>query len=235
MTGGYTFDDADMSTINGIGGTLTSTGKFEGHLERIRVAGVTSAPDFHLEMTKQPVRLEHDVPRHGGRHERRHLSGEGGRRLGESKIHATGSVVGAPKVKGRSVLLDVHIEDGRLEDVLRLAVKGNARRCRRRLALRSAFELPPGEAGRARAAAAQGHVHHQTRAVHERHSAGQDRQPEPPRARRTHQHQRAERDVLVRRRVFARRRRAAAAAVSVRRPGLHGGPERHVRGSKARR
>ena len=135
-----------MSTINGIGGTLTSTGKFEGHLERIRVAGVTSVPDFHLEMTKQPVPLEAKF--------RATVDGTSGdtyleevlATLGTSKIRATGSVAGAPKVKGRSVLLDVHIDEGQLQDVLRLAVKGERPPLLGRLGLRSAFELPPGEA-----------------------------------------------------------------------------------------
>jgi hypothetical protein len=146
LTGGYTFERADLSTINGIGGTLTSTGKFEGHLERIRVTGVTSAPDFQLEMTKQPVKLNTTF--------RATVDGTSGdtylemvdATLGESKIHATGSVAGAPKAKGRSVLLDVHVDDGRLEDVLRLAVKGQHPPLSGVLALRSAFELPPGEA-----------------------------------------------------------------------------------------
>jgi hypothetical protein len=145
VSGGYTFDDADMSTIKGIGGTLDSTGKFEGHLERIGVVGVASVPDFQLQLTRQPVKLE----------TRFHATVDGTTGdtyleqvdavLGASKIKATGSVAGAPKAKGRSVLLDVQIQQGRLEDVLRLAVKGARPPMRGTLTLRSGFELPPGE------------------------------------------------------------------------------------------
>ena len=145
VSGGYTFDDADMSTIKGIGGRLNSTGKFDGHLERIRVIGVVSVPDFQLELTKQPVKLETRF--------RATVDGTSGDTyldqvdsvLGSSKIHANGSVTGEPKAKGRTVVLDVQVEQGRLEDMLRLAVKGARPPLRGALTLRSAFELPPGE------------------------------------------------------------------------------------------
>jgi hypothetical protein len=145
VSGGYTFEDADMTTINGIGGRLASTGKFDGHLERIGVIGVASVPDFQLEMTKQAVKLETRF--------RATVDGTTGDTyldqvdavLGTSKIKATGSVAGAPGAKGRSVLLDVEVQQGRLEDLLRLAVKGPRPPMRGALTLRSAFDLPPGE------------------------------------------------------------------------------------------
>ena len=95
VSGGYTFENADMSTIKGIGGRLNSTGKFDGHLERIRVVGVVSVPDFQLELTKQPVKLETRF--------RATVDGTSGDTyldqvdsvLGSSKIHANGSVTGA--------------------------------------------------------------------------------------------------------------------------------------------
>jgi hypothetical protein len=55
-------------------------------------------------------------------------------------------VVGVRKAKGRSVLLDVQVQQGRLEDLLRLAVKGSQPALLGELTLRSGFELPPGEA-----------------------------------------------------------------------------------------
>jgi len=144
VSGGYTFENADMSTIKGIGGRLNSTGKFDGQLERIRVVGVVSVPDFQLALTKQPVKLE---TRFGAT-----VDGTSGDTyldrvdsvLGSSKIHANGSVTGA-KGKGRTIVLDVQVEQGRLEDVLRLAVKGARPPLRGALTLRSSFELPPGE------------------------------------------------------------------------------------------
>ena len=48
----------DSSTIKGIGGTLDSTGSFEGVLERISVNGTTTTPDFQLDLAQQPINLD---------------------------------------------------------------------------------------------------------------------------------------------------------------------------------
>ena len=45
----------------------------------------------------------------------------------QTAITAKGAVTGTKGVKGRTVKLNVHIDDGRIEDLLRLAVKGDRR------------------------------------------------------------------------------------------------------------
>ena len=57
LAGRYTFDDADLDTIKGIGGILDSTGDFSGQLNRIAVKGQTSTPDFHIDISGQPIPL----------------------------------------------------------------------------------------------------------------------------------------------------------------------------------
>src|SRR6202789_530265 len=42
----FTFDDADMGTIKGLKGTLSSSGKFSGPLDFLNVEGSTDIPDF---------------------------------------------------------------------------------------------------------------------------------------------------------------------------------------------
>ena len=49
--------DADLSTINGIGGTLDSTGRFSGPLTAITAAGHATVPDFSLDLGGKPVPL----------------------------------------------------------------------------------------------------------------------------------------------------------------------------------
>ncbi len=56
LTGRYTFDNADLSTIKGIGGILTSTGTFGGQLDRIGVSGETRTPDFRVNVAGNPWR-----------------------------------------------------------------------------------------------------------------------------------------------------------------------------------
>jgi hypothetical protein len=113
-----------MDTIDGLGGMLSSRGSYRGVLERIEVAGDTETPDFSLDIAGQPVSL---VTRFDAV-----VDGTNGdtylervdARLAESHIHAKGAVVRSRDVKGRHVALDITIDDARIEDLLRLAVKG---------------------------------------------------------------------------------------------------------------
>src|SRR6266550_5543826 len=57
VTGHYTFDHAELNTIKGIGGILSSVGDFKGQLVRIVVDGATETPDFSLDTTNHPVPL----------------------------------------------------------------------------------------------------------------------------------------------------------------------------------
>ena len=58
LSGDYEFTNARLDTIKGIGGTLNSTGSFEGVLERISVKGTTTTPDFQLDLARQPLNLD---------------------------------------------------------------------------------------------------------------------------------------------------------------------------------
>src|SRR6185295_6543101 len=50
LAGRYTFSKADLATINGIGGTLTSGGDFHGTLAAVSVRGTAQIPDFSLDL-----------------------------------------------------------------------------------------------------------------------------------------------------------------------------------------
>jgi len=140
----YQFSNADLGVFDGIQGTLESTGAFKGVLERIVVDGRASVPAFALSDVKQPVRLEttfHSI-----------VDGTSGDTLLEpvdgtflqTKIHATGGVVEREGEKGRTVTLDVVMNEARLEDVLRLAVKSREPPMIGALKLTAALAIPPG-------------------------------------------------------------------------------------------
>ena len=57
LDGSYEFTHADLSSIHGIGGMLSSTGRFEGTLGNIAVEGVTDTPDFRLDVSDHPLPL----------------------------------------------------------------------------------------------------------------------------------------------------------------------------------
>jgi AsmA-like C-terminal region len=145
VSGRYSFNHADLSSIDGIGGILSSTGTFAGLLSRIDVQGHTSTPDFRLDVGGQPVALEttfHTV-----------VDGTNGNTylrkvdatLGSTAIETTGEVTSQPNVKGRTVKIDMIVRDGRLQDLLQLAVRARKPVMLARIGLQATMTLPPGK------------------------------------------------------------------------------------------
>ena len=122
VTGHYTFDNADLNPIKGIGGILSSVGDFTGQLDRIEVHGTTETPDFKLDTANRPVPLHTEFEAV--------VDGTTGdtylhnvkARLGSSNMTASGQVVNV-KGKGHIVDVDVDVPNGRIQDFLDLAVK----------------------------------------------------------------------------------------------------------------
>jgi hypothetical protein len=144
LAGQYTFTRADLGAINGIAGTLSSVGTYDGVLQRIAVEGQTETPDFSLDLAGQPVPLVTKF--------RAIVDGTNGdtwlerveARIAESTVVASGAVVRAEDVKGRGVVLDVRLDAARIEDLLRLAVKGDQPPLVGRVDMTTSFLLPAG-------------------------------------------------------------------------------------------
>jgi hypothetical protein len=145
LAASYRFENADLGVFDGIAGILSSSGAFKGVLERIEVDGTTSMPAFALADVGNGMRLEtrfHSI-----------VDGTNGNTLlqpveatlGATKIHAAGGVVEREGEDGRTVELDVVIDAGRLEDILRLAVKGPQPPMTGVMKLTTKFLLPPGD------------------------------------------------------------------------------------------
>ena len=144
LGGTYSFQKADLGTIKGIGGILNSTGAFEGELGRIAVKGETHTPDFHVDISGQPVALDTTFEAVvDGTDGDTYLNMVNARFL-QTALTAKGAVTGTKGVKGRWVKLDVQIQDGRIEDLLRLAMKGEPLLVGK-VALHTDFDLPPGD------------------------------------------------------------------------------------------
>src|ERR1700722_7786384 len=122
VTGHYTFDHADLNTIKGIGGILSSVGEFMGQLDDIVVDGTTETPDFSLDTAN------HAMPLHTKFYAI--VDGTNGdtylqpveARLGESDFSCQGAVINV-KGKGHIIDLDVTVPNGRIQDFLQLGVK----------------------------------------------------------------------------------------------------------------
>ena len=146
IQGKYAFDNVDLSTIKGIAGMLASTGEFGGPLGRIDVKGETRTPDFRLNLARNAMplttRFQAVVDGTDGDTYLKAVDAQ----LRRTAILASGAITGTPGVKGRTVRLHVKIADGRIEDLLHLAVKGAEPMLTGKLALHADFVLPPGKA-----------------------------------------------------------------------------------------
>lgn len=145
LGGTYTLSDADMSVFGGIGGRLTSSGRFTGVLESIAVTGEATIPDFLVDVGGHPMRLETTFEtRVDGTSGNTYLDRVSSR-LGESPIEATGEVAGTREDDGKTVRLDVTAAGARLEDFIYLVVTADESPMFGTIDLETTLELPPGD------------------------------------------------------------------------------------------
>ena len=125
VAGAYLFKDADLGVFRGIAGILSSQGNYQGVLEKIAVNGTTDIPDFRVARAGHPLDLStkfdatvdgtdgntylHPVEAH----------------FGKTTLIAQGKVERLQGKPGRDITLDVTADNGRIEDLLQLAVKAN--------------------------------------------------------------------------------------------------------------
>jgi hypothetical protein len=144
VRGKYSFSNANLGSIKGIGGILSSTGVYAGTLDNIVVDGQTDTPDFRVK-TGQAVPLHTTF--------RAIVDGTNGdtylqpvdATLLHSHILAQGKVVRIPGVKGHHIVLDVVVDHARIDDLLRVGVKTNPPIMTGGVHLKTKFDLPPGE------------------------------------------------------------------------------------------
>jgi hypothetical protein len=144
VAGKYTFDNADLGTIKGIGGILSSVGEFSGQLNRITVDGTTETPDFALDTANHPVPL----------HTKFHaiVDGTSGdtylqpveARLQQSEFSCVGAIINI-KGQGHIIDLDANVPDGRIQDFLELAIKAKPVLMTGRLNMKTKLHIRPGD------------------------------------------------------------------------------------------
>lgn len=141
--GDYSFTHADLSTLKGIGGILSSKGHYAGTLANITVDGETDTPDFKVDTGGHPMPLHtafHAIV--DGMNGDTHLRPVNAQ-LAHSHIVAVGDIVRAPQ-GGHNITLDVTVDPARLEDLLRLGVKTDPPIMRGAVKLQTDLSLPPG-------------------------------------------------------------------------------------------
>jgi hypothetical protein len=144
LDGSYEFTHADLSSIHGIGGTLSSTGKFAGTLGNIAVEGVADTPDFRLDVSDHalPLHTEFRAVVDGTTGDTRLEAVKA--RVGQSELTASGAVTRSATAPGHDANLHLVMERGRIEDMLTLGLKANPTLMRGALGLNAHIEIPPG-------------------------------------------------------------------------------------------
>ena len=146
VRGKYSFSNADLSTIKGIAGILSSTGEYAGTLGNIVVDGTTDTPDFRIAISGHPVPLHtefHAI-----------VDGTSGDTYLEpvkamilhSPLVAKGSVLRVRNPNGHRVVLDVAVDGARIDDLLKLGVRTDPPVMTGAAELKTKLDLSPGDA-----------------------------------------------------------------------------------------
>jgi hypothetical protein len=145
VSGTYRFDKADLGTIKGIGGILSSDGRFDGVLEQILVEGKTDTPDFSLDTARHAMPLTTEFKACVDGTDGDTYLDEVKARLRRSPILAKGKIEGHVGVDGRTVTLETRVDGGRIDDFLQLAVKADPPILRGLVSVTSTVRIPPGK------------------------------------------------------------------------------------------
>jgi uncharacterized protein involved in outer membrane biogenesis len=144
--GRYTFQNADLGTLKGLRGILSSKGQFSGPLDYLAVSGYTDTPDFGLRTGGQPVALHTDFSAL--------VNGTNGDVVLKSVVakflHTTlavnGKIVDVSKeIKGRTIFLNASSENARIDDLLRLVVNSDGPLMTGSANLKATIDIPEGE------------------------------------------------------------------------------------------
>lgn len=142
VAGKYTFSNANLATIRGISGILSSSGSFVGVLDYIQVRGETETPDFEVNISKHRVPLSTTFSAV--------VDGMNGNtilktiqvKLIQSNLEVKGDVAKGPRQPGRAVKLSVVANSARIQDLLQVAVDSKRPFLTGTVSLKSQFVIP---------------------------------------------------------------------------------------------
>ena len=144
ISGIYSFWDADLGVFGGIGGTLSSDGKFQGTLGKIAVEGKTKTPNFVVRGGTHQVPL--------GSEFRAVVDASNGdvalnqvwAQLGHTLIVSDGSVAGRENERGKTTALNIAVRSGRIQDLLLMFVSEAKAPLKGVVSLKANTTIPPG-------------------------------------------------------------------------------------------
>ena len=142
ISGEYEFVDADLGTFREISGILNSEGRFGGDLRKNHIVGRAKIPDFQLAKAQNivPLDVSFEVDRISGDIYLREVETS----FLQTRLSTTGEIRGLPQGKGRVVDLEVNGTEARVEDLLRIALRGDEPPLVGQIELTTSVTVPPG-------------------------------------------------------------------------------------------
>ncbi|MDP8979094.1 MAG: AsmA-like C-terminal region-containing protein [Acidobacteriota bacterium] len=147
VAGRYVFQHADLGVYGGIAGTLTSKGKFSGLVDHIESEGDADVPNFHLSGTAHAVHVSTTfraaVDATNGDTSLENVRSQ----FLRTTILSSGGVTGGPNQHGKTADLQLIVDDGHIDDLLRLFAEQDHPSMTGAVRLHARFNLPPGSPG----------------------------------------------------------------------------------------
>ncbi len=139
----FEFSHADLDSLKGLGGILSSNGKYAGVLDELNVEGDTDTPDFSLDVSGNPVHLTtHYIAVVDGTNGDTTLKPVVAHFL-HTTVTASGDIAGIPGKQGKDIELESIVRDGRIEDLLQLVMKSDKPVMTGYVSLKAKISLPP--------------------------------------------------------------------------------------------
>ena len=147
VAGSYTYEHANLAVFEGISGTLSSQGKFSGTIGHIDTNGEIDVPDFRVSGSSHTVRFDSNF--------QAVVDGTNGdtylqkvdAHFQRTTVTAKGSVAGHSGQHGKTVRLEIAVEEGRVEDLLFLFTEEKRPSLTGSINLRATGQVPPGPPG----------------------------------------------------------------------------------------
>jgi hypothetical protein len=120
VSGNYRFDHADLGAFQGIAGRLSSTGRFDGVLQRIEIHGSTDTPDFEVTHSHHNTELENTFHAFVNALTGDVFLEQVDSRFRNTRVISKGSIARQSGEGARITELDMTSRDARIDDILRL-------------------------------------------------------------------------------------------------------------------
>ncbi len=153
VDGDYLFEHANLGDFKGIAGILSSKGHYSGTLRNLTVDGETDTPNFQLDRYETPVHLRTQfhalVDGTNGDTQLEPVDAV----LDQSHFQVRGQVVrattmqnGVRVMRGHHIQLHMDIENGQLDDFMKLVTHTGVPLLTGSLTLKGKLDIPPGTA-----------------------------------------------------------------------------------------